>query len=273
MRSTLQAAYDVDLKNRSDKVQLAAVGKFVEYDDLTEATHELVRLWRQLERMLALQRRGGDTPYHQSESPLVTRCARAAHSALAALMNIVLPSSRGMEIRTLEEPLAAAPPPAEKRNVLVGPATDGSFVMSFDYFKNYKTLGRQQVQLPVNKDLTDALHAVLYTYRTVLVGRNKHRFVFMGPSGKPYNSSGAWTAALNAVFAAPLAMVAPVANGVITPRVGVNVMRKSTVTKKLPACQTPAERANRSQRQCAMDCGLRVTTTTVQPRVSALPPQ
>jgi hypothetical protein len=238
VRSALQQQYDAERKARSDKVALAAAGKFAEWDDISEATRELVRQWRELERM---RQRGGDGAYDGDDTPLARRCARAATIALMALINTALPPSRSLELRTLEIPVAVAPSPAEERNVVVATA-DGGYQLCFDRFKTVKSLARQVVTLPENADLLDALHAVAYTHRTTLVGRTpSHRFLFVGPSGKPYASSGAWANALNGVFAAPLAKVSST-GVVVPPRVGTNVLRKSSITQKLPECTTLADR-------------------------------
>jgi hypothetical protein len=254
VRSALQAQYDTQLKGRSDKEQLAALGKFAEWDDITEATHELVRIWRALERTLAKQQQGRDVAHDGTETPLAMRCGRAATSALMALINVVLLPSRSLELRTLEAPVGVAPPATEGRNVVVA-LPNGGFQLCFDRFKTVKKLGRQIVVLPDSKDLLDALRAVAYTHRATLVGRETgHRFLFVGPSGKPYGSSGAWNSALVSVFAAPFADVQPqwaasagagagaaAAPARVAPRIGPNVLRKSAVTNKLPECKTPAE--------------------------------
>jgi hypothetical protein len=254
VRSALQVQYDTQLKGRSDKEQLAALGKFAEWDDITEATHELVRIWRALERTLAKQQQGRDVAHDGTETPLAIRCGRAATSALMALINVVLLPSRSLELRTLETPVGVAPPATEGRNVVVA-LPSGGFQLCFDRFKTVKKLGRQIVVLPDSKDLLDALRAVAYTHRATLVGRETaHSFLFVGPSGKPYGSSGAWNTALVSVFAAPLAAVQPqwaasagagagaaAAPARVVPRIGPNVLRKSAVTNKLPECKTPAE--------------------------------
>jgi hypothetical protein len=122
----------------------------------------------------------------------------------------------------------------------------GGFQLVFVRFKNVKTLGRQVVTVPDNRDLLDLIRAVAYTHRATLLNGQTHRFLLVGPSGKPYGSSGAFCNAMNAVFAAPLAKVQqqPSAGAAVVPRVGPNVLRKSGVTRKLPECKTPADKAS-----------------------------
>jgi hypothetical protein len=176
---------------------------------------------------------------------------------MMALINVVLNPSRGLELRTLEMPVDIAPPAAEGRNVVVA-LPNGGFNLCFDRFKNVKKIGRQVVVLPDSKDLMDALRAVVYTHRKTLVGRETgHRFLFVGPSGKAYTTSGAWSNALVNVFAAPLASVQPqsaasagaaMQGSQLAPRVpvrvGTNVLRKSAVTHRLPECKTLADRVS-----------------------------
>jgi hypothetical protein len=103
--------------------------------------------------------------------------------------------------------------------------------------------------LPDSTDLLDALRAVAYTHRATLIGREtEHHFLFVGPSGKPYSSSGAWSNALVNVFAAPLASIqtqgaasagAAMQDSHLPPRVATrvstNVLRKSAGLRN---CQT-----------------------------------
>jgi hypothetical protein len=99
IRSALQKQYDAERRAGRDREALANRGKYADWDDITEATRELVRQWRDLERMLATQTRGGDTEYYgnspRSSSGVRVRqlwrswrsstpsCRRLAHSSCA----------------------------------------------------------------------------------------------------------------------------------------------------------------------------------------------
>lgn len=234
MRNSLQAAYEIELKARSNRVTLAEQGKWASWTDILSASKSIVREFEELHWAIMADPDHDWSPGVHEASAL-RRCAAACQDAVIACMYTCIPPGRGLEMRTLIlRRCNAQPDPKQCENLLT---TDGvgQWILRLTHHKTSGTLGTCEVPLPINKQITGAIDLWATKYRRVVLAGARHDYCFVRSSGTPFDNSSQWTNMLVSIFQPRLGA-----------RISVNSLRKAFVSHTWPTATLEERESNAS---------------------------
>jgi hypothetical protein len=239
-RNSLQATYEAELMGRSDRISLNKAGRWCDWDDIIVATKNCQQSFHQLNTRWKESRRGVDVDYQPVDetATLQRKAGLACLKAFVACLYVGIPPGRGLEYHSLQiDYTNLKREPEEDENLLA--AVEGSWFLRLSRYKTSAKNGRVEIALP--QQMFPIINAWVNTFRASLLCGVKHNFCFLNAvSGQPFKNSSEWYRLLTSIFEDNL----PLSDTQPPPKVSVNILRKSFLTKVFPTATLEERESN-----------------------------